>query len=109
MDWRHSIELLTAARETALQLVNVCVWAKTTPGLGLFYRSQHELVTVIKSSDGPALNNMSLGKRRRNRSNLWTYRGMNAFGDGRDELVKVHPTVKPVALVADAIRDVTKR
>lgn len=109
MDWRHIFELLTAIRQASLELVSICVWAKTTPGLGLFYRSQHELVTVVKSGEGSVRNNMNLGKQRRNRSNLWTYRGMNVFGDDRDELVKVHPTVKPLALIADAIRDVTKR
>lgn len=109
MDWRHVRELLNAAHEIDLELINLCVWAKTTPGLGSFYRSQHELVAVFKAGEEESRNNMSLVGKRRNRSNLWTYRGMNSFGDGRDELVKLHPTVKPAAMIADAIRDVSLR
>src|SRR5207237_6199042 len=77
MDWRHIYELLTAARQASIELANICVWAKSIPGLGLFYRSQHEFVTILKAGDGAILNNMALGKLRRNRSNLWSYRGMN--------------------------------
>lgn len=109
IDWRHTAELLAAARNADLELLNVCVWTKPTPGLGTFYRSQHELVTVLKADGAEIRNNMALTGKRRNRSNVWQYRGMNSFGDGRDELVKLHPTVKPVALVADAIRDVSLR
>ena len=109
MDWKHLAELLAAARKAGLQLLNICVWTKPTPGLGNFYRSQHELVVVLKAGDGEIRNNMALSGKRRNRSNVWPYRGMNSFGDGRDELVKLHPTVKPVALVADAVRDVSLR
>ena len=109
MDWRHILELLAAAREAELEFLNLCVWAKTTPGLGSFYRSQHELVAVLKAGGGEIRNNMALNGKRRNRSNVWTYRGLNSFGDDRNELVKLHPTVKPVALVADAIRDVSLR
>jgi DNA modification methylase len=87
----------------------LCVWAKTTAGLGSFYRSQHELVFVLKPGEAPIRNNMAVAQKRRNRSNVWSYRGMNSFGDDRDELVQLHPTVKPVTLIADAIRDVTKR
>lgn len=75
----------------------------------MFYRSQHELIAVLTSGAGEIRNNMALGKHRRNRSNVWTYRGLNSFGNDRDQLVKLHPTVKPVALIADAIRDCTKR
>src|SRR4051794_28946579 len=109
MDWRHIFELLSAARSIGLELLNLCVWAKTTPGLGSFYRSQHELVAVFKAGEGELRNNLALSGKRRNRSNLWTYRGLNSFGDDRDELVKLHPTVKPVALIGDALRDVTMR
>jgi DNA modification methylase len=109
IDWRHYYELQCAIRQAALELLNLCVWAKTTPGLGSFYRSQHELVAVLKVGNAEIRNNMALTGKRRNRSNLWTHRGMNSFGDDRDELVRLHPTVKPVALIADAIRDVSMR
>ena len=109
MDWRHLPELLSATERAKLALMNLCVWAKTNAGMGSFYRSQHELVLVLKKGDAPHINNFELGQKGRSRSNLWSYRGMNAFGADRDQLLRVHPTVKPVALVADAIKDVSRR
>ncbi len=109
MDWRHSAELLQAIDAVGLTLMNMCVWAKTNAGMGTFYRSQHELVWIAKHGDGPHINNFELGQKGRSRSNLWTYRGMNAVGGDRDDLIKLHPTVKPAALVIDAIKDVSRR
>jgi len=110
MDWRHVSELLSAAKQNAAVVDNICVWVKTNAGMGSLYRSQHELVFVLRNGTGGSRrNNVELGKHGRNRSNVWTYRGMNAFGSGRDELLASHPTVKPVLMIADAIRDVTKR
>ena len=109
MDWRHVHELLNAGRQCGLELYNICVWAKTNAGMGSLYRNQHELICVFKAGTGKLTNNVQLGRHGRNRSNLWTYRGFNAFSNERDELLAAHPTVKPVALVADALRDVTKR
>jgi DNA modification methylase len=109
MDWRHVHELLSAGRQRALELYNICVWAKTNAGMGSLYRNQHELICVFKAGTETPTNNVELGRHGRNRSNLWTYRGFNAFGDQRDELLAAHPTVKPVTMVADALRDVTKR
>ena len=109
MDWRHVHELLDAGRQCGLELYNICVWAKTNAGMGSLYRNQHELICVFKAGIETPANNVELGRHGRNRSNLWTYRGFNAFGDQRDELLAAHPTVKPVAMVADALRDVTKR
>ena len=109
MDWRHLYELLAAGRQCGLELFNICVWAKTNAGMGSLYRSQHELVCVFKAGTANHSNNVELGRHGRNRSNLWTYRGLNSFGADRNELLASHPTVKPVLLIADAIRDVTKR
>jgi DNA methylase/ParB-like nuclease domain len=109
MDWRHVHELLSAGRQRALELYNICVWAKTNAGMGSLYRNQHELICVFKAGADTPANNVELGRHGRNRSNLWTYRGFNSFGDQRDELLAAHPTVKPVAMVADALRDVTAR
>jgi DNA modification methylase len=109
MDWRHVHELLDAGRQCGLGLYNICVWAKTNAGMGSLYRNQHELICVFKAGSETPANNVELGRHGRNRSNLWTYRGFNAFGNERDELLAVHPTVKPVTMVADALRDVTKR
>ncbi len=109
MDWRHVYELLDAGRRCDLELCNLCVWAKTNAGMGSLYRSQHELICLFKAGTADHTNNVELGRHGRNRTNLWTYRGMNAFGVDRNELLASHPTVKPVLMIADAIRDVTKR
>ena len=90
-------------------LLNICVWAKTNGGMGSLYRSQHELVFVFKAGTGRHINNVELGRHGRNRTNLWTYAGINSFGKTRDADLALHPTVKPVALVADALLDCSKR
>lgn len=109
MDWRHIGELSVAGHVVFGPPKNVCVWAKTNAGMGSFYRSQHELVFVFKHGDAAHTNTFGLGEHGRYRSNLWTYTGANGFkGDRGDELA-MHPTVKPLALVADAIQDVSRR
>ncbi len=108
-DWRHLDEMLTAGRRTYQELKNLAVWAKTNGGMGSFYRSQHELIFVWKNGRGEHINNVELGRHGRNRSNVWTYTGVNAFGPDRLDALAMHPTVKPVALVADAIRDCSRR
>jgi len=91
------------------ELKNICVWNKTTPGQGSFYRSQHELVAVYKHGRAPHINTFELGQHGRSRSNVWTYAGVNTFRAGRMDELKMHPTVKPVALIADAMRDCSRR
>jgi DNA modification methylase len=109
MDWRHLGEMLAAGEQVYSELKNLVVWAKTNAGQGSFYRSQHELIFVFKSGDAPNLNNVELGKHGRNRSNVWSYPGVNAFRAGRLDDLSTHPTVKPAALVADAMRDCSRR
>jgi DNA modification methylase len=110
MDWRHMAEMLAAARETDLELLNLCVWAKTNGGMGTLYRSRHELVFVFRNGSLPNLNNVQLGRFGRNRSNVWNYPGANSFPRNKQKpRIDLHPTAKPVALVADAILDCTKR
>lgn len=109
MDWRHIGEVLEAGRDTFTELKNLCVWAKTNGGMGSLYRSQHELVFVFKAGNKPHINNVNLGKHGRNRTNVWTYPGVNTFGKDRDAELASHPTVKPVAMVTDAILDCSKR
>jgi DNA modification methylase len=109
MDWRHLRELLAASAPVYSSHLNFCVWAKTNGGMGSLYRSQHELVLVFKVGTAPHRNNVELGRHGRNRTNLWTYPGVNTFRLGRSEDLALHPTVKPIALVADAIQDVSKR
>jgi DNA modification methylase len=108
MDWRHMRQLLTAA--AAFTLMNVCVWVKSNGGMGsLLYRSQHEFVVVLKCGSADHITNVELGKHGRNRTDVWEYRGSNSFGHDRDDLLTAHLTVKPAALVADAIKDCSRR
>ena len=109
MDWRHMLELITAGEAVGLEQKNLCVWTKSNGGMGAFYRSQHELVTVWKAPGAPHTNTFGLGEGGRSRTNVWPYAGANAFKAERAEELAIHPTVKPVALVMDAIRDVTHR
>jgi DNA modification methylase len=108
-DWRHLDEMLATGRRTYRELKNLVVWCKSNAGMGSFYRSQHELIFVWKNGRGKHVNNIELGRYGRNRSNVWTYAGVNAFGSDRLDELAMHPTVKPVALVADAIRDCSRR
>lgn len=109
MDWRHMEELQAAAKDVYHEFKNLCVWAKTNGGMGSLYRSQHELVFVYKVGSSPHINNVDLGKHGRNRTNLWTYGGINAFGKSREAALETHPTVKPVGLIKDAILDCSHR
>ena len=109
MDWRHPLELLTAARRIYAEQKNLCVWNKTNGGMGSLYRSQHELIGVFKNGTAPHINNVQLGRHGRNRTNVWTYPGVNTFREGRDEELAMHPTVKPVEMVADALLDCSER
>lgn len=107
MDWRHMGELLASIDANGLSLLNLCAWNKTNGGMGSLYRSKHELVFIAKHGKKPHTNNVALGKHGRYRTNVWDYAGVNSFGKGRMGDLHDHPTVKPVALVADTIRDVT--
>jgi len=111
MDWRHLDEMLATGRDVYSELKNLCVWAKDNGGMGSLYRSQHELVFVFKHGGAPHRNNVQLGRFGRNRSNLWRYPGANSFARNGAEgnLLALHPTVKPVAMVADAILDCSAR
>jgi DNA modification methylase len=111
IDWRHIGELLAAGREADARLENLCVWVKDNAGMGSLYRSQHELIFVFKTGRGRHRNNVQLGRFGRNRTNVWHYPGVNSFSRKTEEgnLLALHPTVKPVALVADAILDCTVR
>jgi hypothetical protein len=108
-DWRHVTEIVQAGEQTYGETLNIAVWVKSNAGQGSFYRSQHELVVVFRVGEAAHLNNIELGRHGRSRSNVWNYRGVNTFGAGRMDELRSHPTVKPVALVADAMRDCTRR
>lgn len=110
MDWRHMAELNAAGSAVYSELKNLCVWNKTNAGMGSLYRSQHELVFVYKKGTAPHVNNVMLGRYGRHRSNVWTYAGQNSMGgaSGKGKLA-LHPTVKPVAMIADIIADASNR
>jgi DNA modification methylase len=101
--------MLEAGHAVYSELKNLCVWNKTNGGMGSFYRSKHELVFVWKSGTAAHLNNFELGQHGRNRTNVWDYAGVNSFRSERMDELQMHPTVKPVSLVADAIRDCSKQ
>lgn len=109
IDWRHAPDLFAAGAEIYDELKNLCVWVKGNVGQGSFYRSQHELVFVFKHGRAPHLNTFELGQHGRMRSNVWNYVGVNSFRAGRLDDLGMHPTVKPVALVVDAMRDCSRR
>jgi DNA modification methylase len=109
MDWKHLGELLEAGGAAYEAMINLVVWAKTNAGQGSFYRSAHELIGVFRVGTAAQLNKVELGRHGRSRSNVWNYAGVNTFRAGRLDDLKCHPTVKPVALVADAIKDCTGR
>ena len=109
MDWRHIADLIEVGCGGLYgEMLNLAVWNKSNAGQGSFYRSQHELICVFRVGDQAHRNNVELGRFGRNRSNVWTYAGVNSFGSDRDETLATHPTVKPVALVADALLDCTR-
>lgn len=108
LDWRHIYELLSAVRDIYPKILNMVVWCKKNGGMGSFYRSQHELIFVFQNGKGSHVNNVELGKHGRYRTNVWHYAGVNSFGSEKKNL-KMHPTVKPVELVRDAILDASKR
>jgi DNA modification methylase len=109
MDWRHVSDLVEAGKNIYSELLNICCWVKTNAGQGSFYRSQHEMIAVFRVGDAKHLNNIELGRHGRNRTNVWRYAGVNTFRSGRMKDLRSHPTVKPVAMVKDAILDVTRR
>lgn len=109
MDWRHLREVIDAGLDAIGEWKNLITWVKDNGGMGTFYRSQHELILAFKKGTAPHINTFGLGDTGRYRTNVWRYPGVNTFGPGRDEALAMHPTVKPVALVADAIKDVSRR
>lgn len=110
MDWRHIREMLDAADGVYPTFKQLVVWKKgNNAGMGTFYRSHHELIFVFKSGFGKHINNFGLGDTGRYRTNVWEYAGANSFRKDRAKDLAAHPTVKPTALVIDAIRDCSNR
>lgn len=109
MDWRHMGEMLAAGESVYAELKNLIIWVKDNGGMGTFYRSRHELIFAFKAGTEPHLNSFELGQHGRYRTNVWEYKGVNTLRAGRMDELAMHPTVKPVQMVADAIKDVSRR
>ena len=109
MDWRHMDDVTASVASIYDTLLNICVWNKSNAGMGSLYRSKHEMVFVYRVGDAPHTNCVELGKHGRNRTNVWDYPSVNSMRGSRREDLALHPTVKPVAMAADAICDVTKQ
>ena len=109
MDWRHLREILDAGQAGYTELKNLIVWVKDNGGMGTFYRSRHELIFAFKHLTAAHINSFELGQHGRYRTNVWQYKGVNTLKSGRLDELALHPTVKPVAMIADAIKDVSQR
>jgi DNA modification methylase len=109
MDWRHQCELIAAGLEVYNKLMNMCIWNKSNAGMGSLYRSKHELIFVFKVGKNPHINNVALGRYGRHRTNVWDYPSQNSLSRTKKSKLALHPTVKPVAMIADAIRDCSNR
>lgn len=109
MDWRHMDDVTASVDGVYNELLNICVWNKSNAGMGSLYRSKHEMVFVYRVGSEPHINNVELGKHGRNRTNVWDYPSVNSMRGSRREDLALHPTVKPVAMVADAYCDVTRQ
>lgn len=108
MDWRHLAEMVEATAQYT-EMKNFICWNKQSAGMGSFYRSKHELVFVMKNGAARHINNFGLGEKGRYRTNVWDYPGLNSWTEDRAEQLAMHPTVKPVAMIADAIRDCSRK
>ncbi|WP_370321917.1 site-specific DNA-methyltransferase [Oricola sp.] len=109
MDWRHMTEVMAAQSGIYTELKNLIAWVKDNGGMGTFYRSRHELIFAFKNGDAPHINTFELGQHGRYRTNVWQYKGVNTLKAGRMDELGLHPTVKPVQMIADAIKDVSCR
>ena len=109
IDWRHIDDVSVVGKAMYGDLLNLCVWNKSNAGMGSLYRSKHELVFVYRVGKAPHFNAVELGRHGRSRTNVWDYASVNSLAGSRREDLALHPTVKPTALVADALQDVTRR
>jgi DNA modification methylase len=109
MDWRHMEDVIAVGHTVYGSLLNLCVWNKSNAGMGSLYRSKHELIFIYKVGTASHFNAVELGRHGRNRTNIWDYASVNSLQGSRKDDLAFHPTVKPIALVSDALKDVTKR
>ncbi len=108
IDWRHVPEMVEATRQYT-EFKNLIVWNKHSAGLGTFYRSKHELIFLMKNGRGRHINNFGLGEKGRHRTNVWDYPGLSGWTPDRKAELEMHPTVKPLAMIADALKDCSRK
>ncbi len=108
MDWRHLPEMVQAVAQYA-EFKNLICWNKQVGGIGSFYRSQHELVFVMKNGKAKHINNFGLGEKGRHRTNVWNYQGLSGWTPDRKSELAMHPTVKPLPMIVDAVKDCSKK
>jgi DNA modification methylase len=108
-DWRQFGLMHAVVSDVYSALINLCVWVKSNAGMGSLYRSAHELILVARVGSARHFNAIQLGRHGRHRTNVWDYASVTSPKGGRRDDLELHPTTKPVALVADAILDVSKR
>ena len=109
IDWRSVADMIEVGEEVYDALINLCVWVKPNGGMGSLWRSRHELICVFRTKGARHQNNVQLGKHGRNRTNVWEYAGASSFGAERMKNLAAHATCKPVAMIAEAIKDCTNR
>ena len=109
MDWRSIDQLLQTGKTLGFELKNICTWNKLNGGMGAMYRSQTEFIAIFKSGTSKHVNNIMLGRHGRYRTNLWSYAGATMFGRTRKKDLETHPTMKPIAMIVDAIKDCSAR
>ena len=109
IDWRSVDKIILSGKSRGLELINICVWNKSNGSLGSLWRSKHELCVVFKKPGAPHINAVQLGRFGRTRYNVWDFPGCNSFSAERDEALAIHPTAKSVAMIGEAMRDVSNR
>ena len=107
INWRHVHDMIIAGKTAGLHLVNMAVWTKQ-PGMGAFYRSAHEMCAVFCNGPTPAINNIKLGAKGRDRANVWAYPSANQKGSSANAMLAHHPTPKCVEMIVDMLLDVSK-
>ena len=101
------MEMTVAGRACGMPLCQIVTWVKSNAGKGGIYRNQSEFICVFRAGDDTPLDNVELGTRPQPNQCVELPRHVILRQGARQPARR--PTVKPVALIADALRDVTKR
>lgn len=109
MDWTGLNTLLTQGKKHYTELKNIAVWNKLVGGMGAMYRSQHEMIPIFKNGKAKHQNHIQLGKNGRYRTNVCDCPGIRATNPASLELLKLHPTVKPLPMLHDILLDASSK